>query len=268
MEITQDRSHSLVHLFHKHLPAEVGPMAKVKRRRWPILVSSLVALAAVALVAAQLVTVPSAQATVVAAAELTATESFRSHVVTTQETPDSPPFERVVDGFFNPATRYGRAQVQEPKYEMLFIGDTIYSRLPADLPKEILAQIPAGKQWVAAEKQETRGPLLALVKQSFQDPAAALQQLKSANDVVETSPGHYAFKLIIAEGIDQSLTGTVEVDDQGRVRKLEITVGALRTVLEFRDYGTQEPELTAPPEAETAAMPAALSAPIYQLRAG
>ncbi|MFC7591952.1 hypothetical protein ACFQYP_55750 [Nonomuraea antimicrobica] len=230
-------------------------MAKVTRGRRPILVPALVSglaamVVAVTLVTSQFVTAPSAQAAVVAAAERTATESFRSHVVTTQEIPDGRPYERVVDGFFDPATRYGHAQVREPAYEMIFIGDTVYRRLPADLPEQILAGIPEGKQWVATDKVEDRGPVHALAKQGFPDPAAALRQLEAADEVVETSQGRYTFELPVAEELGQALTGTVEVDDEGRVRRLEIVAGPTRTTLEFRDHGAREPERAAPPEAE------------------
>jgi hypothetical protein len=239
---------------------------RVRRRvLMPSLASlTLAAVVAVAVLAASMVTgAPSAQARVAAAAGRTATESFRVRMSST--TPrgkgSEQPTTQVTEGFFDPARHIGRLLANG--LEVRYVGDMVYSKLPA-------GTTPDGKRWIAVRRASVKVdqplPPIAVVKVGFWDPQEALALLRSAFSVHEQgrvsgdgwSGRRYAFDLRDGQLAKDNLamTGTVDVDQSGRVRRLDVTVLAetasgqradrFRTIMEFRDYGARE-TVSAPP---------------------
>jgi hypothetical protein len=260
-------------------PAEVDVLEAVRRRarrqrvRRRVLVPSLASLTlaavvALAALAASVVTgagTPSAQARVAAAAGRTATESFRVRMSST--TPRGKGSEQlttqVMEGFFDPARHTGRLLANG--LEVRYVGDMVYSKLPAGTTSD-------GKRWVAVRRSFVSVgkplPPIAVVKVGFWDPQKALALLRSAFSVHDQgrvsgdgwSGRRYAFDLRDGQLAKDNLamTGTVDVDQSGRVRRLDVTVlvetasgqsaDNFHTVMEFRDYGAHE-TVTAPPAA-------------------
>ncbi|MET8155836.1 hypothetical protein ABZT47_05645 [Sphaerisporangium sp. NPDC005289] len=191
---------------------------------------------------------PSAQAQVAAAVDNTSKESYRIHG-------DSG--AKAFDGAFDPVRRVGVVNGRSGGgTDTIFIGDRMYIR-EAGAAKWHLYPRDQG--------QEKGAPAAtALVKLAPQDPQAALQKLRSATDVHEdgTASGtgwtgrRFTFSLkdqkwtgpagASKESFDA--TGSVEVDDQGRVRRLEVTFSdnGQRDVIDFADFGTPV-TVTAPP---------------------
>jgi hypothetical protein len=259
-------------------PPEIDLVEAVRRRArrqrvrrrvlMPSLASlTLAAVVAVAVLAASMVTgTPSAQARVTAAAGRTATESFRVRMsMTTPRGKGSErPTTQVAEGFFDPARHTGRLLAKG--LEVRYVGDMVYSKLPAGITSD-------GKRWVAMRRDSVKVdqpmPPIAVVKVGFWDPQEALALLRSAFSVHEQgrvsgdgwSGRRYAFDLRDGQLAKDNLTmtGAVDVDQLGRVRRLEVTVlvetasgqraDNFRTVMEFRDYGARE-SVSAPPAAE------------------
>jgi hypothetical protein len=245
--------------------------ARRQRVRRRVLVPSLASLTlaaviAVAALAASVVTgTPSAQARVAAAAGRTATESFRVRMSSgTIGQGSKQPITQVMEGFFDPARHTGRLHAKG--LEVRYVGDVVYSQLPAGTTSD-------GKRWVAVRRSfvmvDKPLPPIAVVKVGFWDPQEALALLRSAFSVHEQgrvsgdgwSGRRYAFDLRDGQQAKDNLgmTGTVDVDQSGRVRRLDVTVlvetasgqraDNFRTVMEFRDYGAHE-TVSAPPAAE------------------
>lgn len=255
---------------------------RVRRR---VLVPSLATLAAaslftVAMLVSSVVTgTPSAQARVAAAAERTAAEGYRVRIAraTGDRAPGSSPAPWVVEGVFNPAQRTGRLLILG-RHEVRIVGDTVYSELPAEARRN-------GKRWLAeppvAHPERIRHASERLPYLFFRDPRQALAGLRSATAVREQgriagdgwSGRRYVFEFPDGRNLEAGAratglkfppegetrtTGAVDVDQSGRVRRLEVidrvTTGVgsatrtltLRTVLEFRDYGAHE-TVSAPP---------------------
>jgi hypothetical protein len=263
------------------LLGEVGRRVRRQRVRRRVLVPSLATLtAASVLVAAVLVAsvvtgTPSAQARVAAAAGRTATQGYRVRIVTTSsdKVPASSPATRTSEGVFDPSQRTGRLLLRGQGLEVRFVGDMVYTELPARAR-------PDGKRWVALRRNfdpEVAVPAFVhLTKLAWQDPQQALARLRSAAAVHEqgrvSGDGwlgrRYAFELTADKDVKRAarVTGTVDVDQAGRVRRLEVTdrlttnagraAGTLRTVMEFRDYGAHE-TVSAPPAGEVTRAPGA-----------
>ncbi|MFC4530409.1 hypothetical protein [Sphaerisporangium dianthi] len=235
-------------------PAGIDLMPRVTRR--PERTRSLVpVITTVGVVAAAGATVlvllpgsqPSAQAQVAAAVENTTGESYRIHVDAGV---------RTFDGAFDPVQRVGTITGHGGGTDTLFIGDLMYIR------EQGAAKWTAYPRSQAVVKDAPAA--IALVKLAPQDPQAALQKLRSATDVREGGPAsgagwtgqRFTFSLkdenwpgthgSKAEPLD--VTGAVDVDDQGRVRRLEVTFSddGQRDVLNFGDFGTPV-TVTAPP---------------------
>jgi hypothetical protein len=268
-------------------PPQTDLLDKVRRRarrqrlRRRVLVPSLATLTtasviAVAALVASVVTgtgTPSAQARVAAAAGRTATEGYRVRIVSTKS--DKAPAHsssatQTTEGVFNPAQRTGRLLIQGQGLEVRFVGDMVYTELPAEAGFK-------GKRWVAekrsADPDVAMPAFVQLTKLAWQDPQQALARLRSAAAVHEQGPlsgdgwsgRRYAFELTDKDGKrGTQVTGTVDVDQSGRVRRLEVTerlttnagrtAGTLRTVMEFRDYGAHE-TVSAPPTGEVTRAP-------------
>jgi hypothetical protein len=244
--------------------------ARRQRVRSRVLVPSLASLTvaaviAVAALAASVVTgTPSAQARVAAAAGRTATESFRVRMSSGTIGQRSKPTPEVMEGFFDPARHTGRLRAKG--LEVRYVGDVVYSQLPAGTTSD-------GKRWVAVRRSFVMVgkplPPIAVIKVGFWDPQEALALLRSAFSVHEQghvsgdgwSGRRYAFDLRDGKQAKDTLgmTGTVDVDQSGRVRRLDVTVlvetlsgqraDNFRTIMEFSDYGAHQ-TVSAPPAAE------------------
>ncbi|MEU8383282.1 hypothetical protein [Streptosporangium sp. NPDC048865] len=197
----------------------------------------------------------SARAQVVAAAENTSQESYRIH---------SAGGARTFDGAFDPAQRVGVITRAGDGAETRFVGDLMYVRQDR------------GGKWMVSPRIEAElrsaPQAVALVKLAPLDPQAALRRLRSATDVREDGPasgqgwtgrrftfsledtGEPGFKEAVGTSVE--ITGVVNVDDQGRVRRLEVTFGdtGQRNVLDFEDFGTPV-TVTAPPADQVERLP-------------
>ncbi|MER5648762.1 hypothetical protein [Streptosporangium sp. NPDC002524] len=214
-------------------------------------VAAAVGVAALFLPAAQ----PSAQAQVAAAAENTSRESYRIHSTSGAKT---------FDGAFDPAQRVGVITRAGDGAETRFVGDLMYVR-----------QHREGKWTVSPrieEELKSAPQVTALVKLAPLDPQTALRRLRSATDVREdgsaSGPGwtgrRFTFSLKDegepglkeAMGGPVEITGAVNVDEQGRVRRLEVVFAddGQRNVLDFEDFGTPV-TVTAPPADQVEQLP-------------
>jgi hypothetical protein len=238
---------------------------RVVRRR--VLVPSLAtlstaaAIAVAALLASVVTGAPSAQARVTAAAGRTATDGYRVRIVST--TGDKAPATQTAEGVFDPAQRTGRLLIQGRGLEVRFVGDTVYTQLPP-------GNRPSGKRWLAHRRSldpdAAMPAFVQLTKLAWQDPQQALARLRSAAAVHEqgrVAGDGWRGRRYAVELTDNKrgtrVTGTVDVDQAGRVRRLEVTdrlttnpggaAGTPRTVMEFRDHGAHE-AVSAPPAAQ------------------
>jgi hypothetical protein len=201
---------------------------------------------------------PSAQARVAAAAGRTATESYRVRIdYDSSAEKGAAKAEKAnrMEAVFDPARRTGRLRLPGQDLEVRFVGGMVYRELPA-------AMRPTGKRWLAQEysldPHRDVPPLAGLIKLAWQDPQRELARLRSAATVRELgrvagdgwSGRRYAFELPTSKDVTPSrATGTVDVDQAGRVRRLEVVMhpaGTVRVVMEFRDYGARETVLAPP----------------------
>ncbi|MDH2430879.1 hypothetical protein [Sphaerisporangium sp. TRM90804] len=218
------------------------PAATPRRRRTRVLVPALTA-AGLAAAASAVVLVlpgsqPSAQAQVAAAAASTGSESYRIHGTSGH---------KAFDGAFDPARRVGYVTQPANGAETRFVGDLMYVRTGH------------GAKWMAGPRIEgelnSAPQVIALVKLAPLDPQAALERLRSATDVREGGPAsgegwsgqRFTFALEgqdagpgKLQGASPDATGTVDVDEQGRVRRLEVAFSdtGQRNVTDFTDFGT------------------------------
>ncbi|MEU6787263.1 hypothetical protein ABZ912_49440 [Nonomuraea angiospora] len=232
------------------VPASVRLMPALRaprRRRARVLVPAIAGLGVAAVVSTAVLSLPSnqpfAQAAMIAAVEATSQSSFRFH-----ETIGNRKWEGAVD----PVRQVGVITNAAEGDETRFVGDKMYSRNPE-----------AGT-WSAYPRPEVElanaSPAVAVIKLGALNPDQALGRLRSATDVKESGPAsgtgwtgkRFAFSLsdsvpAASEGKDTDLEGVVDVDDQGRVRRLEIIFeDGHRIVTEFSDFGTPV-EVEAPP---------------------
>jgi hypothetical protein len=250
-------------------PPETDLLGGVRRRvarrraRRRVLAASLATLSAASAiaVAALLVPVttgtPSAQARVAAAAGRTSTEGYRVQIVYSggvRRGAEAGKSSRM-EGAFDPARRTGRLRLPAEGLEVRFVGGMVYMELPA-------RQRPRGKHWLAQEHRfdpHLDAPaLVRLTKLAWQDPQRELARLRSAAAVRELgsvagdgwSGRRYAFELAAGKDVTPSrVTGTVDVDQAGRVRRLEVgttPAGAVHMVMVFRDFGARETVLAPP----------------------
>lgn len=239
-------------------PAGIDLMPSITPRPRRVLVPSLAALGAAALVTVIVTALPasqtSAQAQVAAALHTTSGESFRIHVQSGG---------RTWDGAFDPVRRVGViAEAGDPS-ETRFVGDLMYQK-PAGAAKwEELPRVD--------ERLRNAPPTAALVKLAPQDPQAALERLRAVTDVREDGPAsgpgwsgrRFAFTLTDGSGSGSgsgsgdaefrspALSGQVDVDDEGRVRRLEFDFpkDSHRLVMDIAGFGTPV-TVTAPPPGE------------------
>jgi hypothetical protein len=233
-----------------------------QRARRRVLVASLAtlsaagAIAVAALLAPVVTGTPSAQARVVAAAGRTSTESYRVQIVYSAGDRGGAEAGKTsrMEGVFDPARRTGRLRLQGEGLEVRHVGGMVYMELPA-------GQRPRGRRWLAQghslDPHLDAPPLARLTKLAWQDPQRELARLRSAAAVRELgrvagdgwSGRRYAFELAAGKHVTPSrVTGTVDVDQAGRVRRLQVgpTPGGSVVVMEFSDYGVRE-TVVAPP---------------------
>lgn len=225
-------------------PSGIDLMPAPRRRRVlvPALAGLGVAAAAGAIVLVLPGAQPSAQAQVAAAVANTSGESFHLHVGAGAKT---------FEGAFDPSRGVGIITETGTGAETRFVDDQMYIKEGA-----------AGK-WVVYPRPSISmkdvPAATALVKSAPLDPQAALEQLRSATDVKEDGTasgegwtGHrFSFSLADTDskaGKTATASGSVDVDDQGRVRRLEVVFAdnGQRDVMDFTAYGTAV-SVTAPP---------------------
>ncbi|TMR21967.1 hypothetical protein ETD86_13140 [Nonomuraea turkmeniaca] len=240
-------------------PAGIDLMPALPRRRppkilVPIATLAAAAVAAVAAVAIVLPATPStAQAQVLAAVENTSQESYRIHTTSGAKT---------FDGAFDPVQRVGVIRRMDG-VETRFIGDLMYGKESGEA------------KWTVAPRPDAElanAPLVvSVVKLAPLDPPATLQRLRTATDVREsgTASGQgwtgrrFTFSLEdtgggnLKESPNGKITGTVDVDDQDRIRRMEFVFGGTghRNVLDFSDFGAPV-SVTAPPADQVQEAPA------------
>lgn len=233
---TDEAIRSLLRTASSDGPEHVEFVVRPRRRR--VLVPSLAALlmAGVVAVFTMMGTTSSAQAVVAQAAQRMASESFR---VTGSS--DSPEKSMRTTGYFDPAARTGRVVVEGTGRETRFIGDQVYQY--------------DGATWRVEPRVEDQ----PIYKLAYSDPQAALEQLREASNVQEQGPANgegwtgtrYSFEVALddAKGPAAQMTGTVDIDEQGRVRHTDMQVGDSHNVADYFDFGANE-EVVAPADAQ------------------
>ncbi|WP_062349913.1 hypothetical protein [Herbidospora yilanensis] len=215
------------------------PVAPRPRRMWlPLAAAAAAAATAVILVLPG--TTPSADAQVAAAVDTTSSESYRIETVSGAKT---------FTGAFDPERRVG-VIVRNDGAETRFVGDTVYGKDPGDT------------KWFAGPRFDdelVRAPgAVGLVKLMPLDPTAALSRLRAATEVTEQGPASgegwtgTRFAFTLPDGV----SGLVDIDDQDRIRRLEVTFAAdgHTNVMEFGDFGTAV-TVEAPPQDQISAEP-------------
>ncbi|MGI8332303.1 hypothetical protein ACRYCC_20225 [Actinomadura scrupuli] len=289
---------SLLTAATEDLPAGIDLLREVRRadarprRRVLVPVLSTLGTASVAGAAVLAVTsltgTPSARAQVAAAAEQTSGQSFRVHIVPVGSA-------GTLDGVFDPARRTGR-MTTSTGVENRYLGDLVYTHVPANaaLRPGKSRVMPPGKTWIVYPRQtafpQDMPAAIGLVKLAPQDPQLALRRLRSATDVHErgaaSGPGWtgHRYTFSVRDGgakgpAGPRAGGSVDVDDQGRVRRLDLTfedadpgpkagqaakagrpASPMHTIMDFSDYGAQV-SVTAPPAAQVVRVELLLGAP-------
>jgi hypothetical protein len=228
------------------IPAGTGLLEGVRRRqaarrrRRRIALGAGSAALATAAVAGTLVSVtvaeaPSALAVVTAAASHLTTTSYHVRVVTEA----SPAGVRRVVGEFDPARRVGQETVTGKNYtwEIRDIGDVVY------LAQQYgQAKLPGhAERWTKGRTLNTsippdENPDLARLEDRFSgvqpaSPEDLLTLLRSATSVHAEGPAsgpgwtgtRYSFSATQPRGFVMRVTGTVAVDQQGRLRTVDAT---------------------------------------------
>ncbi|MEU7859608.1 hypothetical protein [Nonomuraea sp. NPDC049141] len=229
-------------------PAGIDLMPTPPKRGLARVLVPIASLAAAVVLGAFVLILPSsqssAQAQVAAAVENTGQESYRLHCVSGAKT---------FDGAFDPVQRVGVITRVGDGAETRFVGDLMYSREPGEAKWMVSPRVD--------EELKKAPAAVGLVKLAPLDPQAALQRLRSATDIRESGSAagqgwtgrRFAFSL----GDAEDLTGSVDVDDQGRVRRLEFVFGDTghRNVMDFNDFGASV-TVTAPPADQVEPLPA------------
>jgi DNA-directed RNA polymerase specialized sigma24 family protein len=178
---------------------------------------------------------PSALAAVTAAAAKTSAQSFAVTQVFSSASEDGKQLSWLSTGVFDPRHRLGKEIVGG--VQIRFVGGTMYSEVGASSP------LSHGKPWVESPTPplQSTGTAAATgwITQGFSlnqpvDPSALLGLLKSAASVqaegAASGPGWTGTKYAITAEppkgatIGGTTTGTVYVDNQGRVRRLVTTL--------------------------------------------
>jgi hypothetical protein len=240
--------------------------------------------AAAAAITVSAVQAPSALAQVTQAAARTAGQSYRATSVSTplRRLPESGPTV-TVSGVFDPALGLGDERTGDG-LEVRFVGGYMYVPLVQAMRNAYErahgTPIPAGKTWLRVPGPGTREGVPALEIPQLGGTTAGLEQLnpqdllallESSSRVSEQGPASgpgwtgtaYTFTAsLTARGplhLRLSSTGTVDVDRQGRVRRLDATETTGRTVhqtrVTFGDFGLAV-SVSPPPAGQTFTPPA------------
>ena len=239
--------------------------------------------AAVAAITLSTVQAPSAFAQVTQAAARTAAQSYQVNVTSTLVKAPGPgggskPPETIT-GEFDPAAHVGE-DTNSQGFQVLYVGNYVYLPVTSDLRAAYNnlphAPIPAGKSWLriprppqsgvdatAAELTLLGSPVMGL---DPVDPQDLLSLLESATQVREVGPAsgsgwtgsQYTFTVgaTLPGPLHSpvSITGTVDVDQQGRVRQLDAVESIMGTVqnvaITFGDFGLPV-SVSAPPADQT-----------------
>ncbi|GAA3293645.1 hypothetical protein Dvina_19635 [Dactylosporangium vinaceum] len=224
-----------------------APAGRERRRSRvlvPLGVAAAVVLAVSVTVLALPVGQPSAQAQVVAAVENTSRQSYRVH---------GSSGTRAFEGAFDPVQRVGVITAVGEDAETRFIGDLMYVR-------------QGGTTWEVSPRMEVAdAPLAAaVIKLVIPDPAQTLQRLRSATsfrkDGAASGDGWTGTRFIFsltdkgdpkAAGSSRTIAGAVDVDDQDRIRRVQLDFvdSGTRNVITFGDFGVPV-TVTAPPASE------------------
>jgi hypothetical protein len=254
-------------------PPTTDLLQKVRRhgrsRRRRALVPSLASVAvaglaaAVALAASTTTGAPSAQAQVAAAVSLTGQDSYRVHLTSTST--KSAGAAVTTEAVYDPVRRSGRL-VGEDGNEVLVVDGVVYRPVPADQAAE--NGLPEGTRWIASDQAvpartdpeaDDFSELAGLTDEALFDPQHALARVRSADGVREEGRAsgegwvgtRFAFRLTDRGWL---AVGTIDIDDGGRVRRLDVKVrppaganwASGRVVMEFSDFGI-DVSVTAPP---------------------
>jgi hypothetical protein len=253
---------------------------RARRRR--ALVPSLAALSAVgvlavAAVATSTVTAPppaSAQERVAAAVTRTAQDGYRIRAATSGTKGDRDQ-TTVSQGVYDPAGRAVRMVEVMPDtgHVIIFhVDGRVYVHLPAEAGRQ--PGVPERARWFL---RTTGGPdgadtsdLSDFGRRALLSPQQALEVPQSATDVREVGPvsgdgwtgTRFAFTLTDRQW---RVTGRVDIDGDGRVRRLEFSststdtahgvAGTIHWVLTFWDFGIRE-RVTLPPDSQVYRDPA------------
>jgi hypothetical protein len=240
--------------------------------------------AAAAAITVSAVQAPSALAQVTQAAARTAGQSYRVSSVSTPlvRLPGTRPAV-IINGVFDPARKLGEERTGDG-LEVRFVGGYMYVPLVQAMRNAYQmthrTPIPAGKTWLRVPGPGTREgvPALEITQAGGTttglgqlNPQDLLALLQSSSQVSEQGPASgpgwtgtaYRFTAGLTTQGPQHLrlgsTGTVDVDQQGRVRQLDATETVGRTVrkthVTFGDFGLAV-SVSPPPASETFTPPA------------
>ncbi len=253
---------------------------RARRRR--VLVPSLAALgaagvlAAVAVATSTVTTTPPASAheRVAAAVTRTAQDGYRIQVATSGTKGDRDE-TTVSQGVYDPAGRAVRMVEVTPVtgHVLIFhLDGRVYVQLPAEVGQR--QGLPEGARWFLRTTADPNdagiSDLADFGRRALLGPQRALELAQSASDMREVGPvtgdgwagTRFAFTLI-----DRlwRVTGSVDVDGDGRVRRLEFSststdtahgsAGTVHWVLTFSDFGIRE-RVTLPPDSQVYRDPA------------
>jgi hypothetical protein len=268
------------------LLAGVRARSKTRRTRTRVALSAGAAgiVAAAAALTVSAVQAPSALAQVTQAAARTAGQSYRvSSVSTPVIAGHGVQGPTTINGEFDPGRGLGDERTGDG-LEVRFVGGFMYVPLVKAMrnaySKAHGTSIPAGKSWLRVPAPGTREDVPALEIPQVGGTTTGLEQLnpqdllallQSSSQVSEQGPASgpgwtgtaYTFTAsLTTKGplhLRLSSTGTVDVDQQGRVRQLDATQTAGRTVhktrMTFGDFGLTV-SVSPPPASETFTPPA------------
>lgn len=289
MNETEEAVRRLFAAASEDIPAGIDLVRGVRARRrgHVVRVRALVATGTAAIAAAAAITLsvsqaPSALAQVTQAASRTAAQSYRvSVVVITRSASGSSSTPVTISGEFDPARGVGEETTSQgwqiryvSGYVYLPVTDAIRGVWDATQP----APLPDSKSWLRAPAPRlsvdtsAQLGLLSAGAVGFPQfsPQDLLALLESASQVREVGPASgpgwtgtaYTFTSSATLGGPLRLVvrtlGTVDVDQQGRVRELNATQPLGNTVhkteMTFGDFGAAV-SVSAPPASQTASMP-------------
>ena len=251
-------------------------------------IRSLVAVVAAGIVAAAVaitlsaVQAPSAFAQVMEAAQRTAAQSYQVSATSTvvkTPVPGAGQSPETITGEFDPTQMVGE-DTNSRGVQVRYVSDYIYvpvtDALRAAFNRSPIGPIPPGKTWLQLPRPTLSGAagttaeltmLGSIVMGGDQvDPQNLLSLLESATQVREVGPAsgpgwtgsEYTFTVSMTVPgplpTAVSISGTVDVDQQGRVRQLDAveSIGGteLMVAITFGDFGLPV-SVSAPPASET-----------------